>query len=257
MRFKQRLTILSIYLCKCFWFFFVFNIDLLSLLFDSKQIRTQEKVLLHYCLYPLFCVVFRDLFHYTKEKIADLFPLGKVPMVGMFEFLIRFVDKRRQIECNLFVRVIRNVTSKLQCIRRGQRQNRVEKLSMMFELWMILCSPASYKSPRRLCSMALIVSCYFIFLCFSPFYFSGYFPLESVHCLVWMCLDVLFCTASIMHLCTISIDRYLSLRYPMRFGRNKTRKRVTVKIIFVWLLSIAMSLPLCLMYSKVSEHNRY
>lgn len=55
-----------------------------------------------------------------------------------------------------------------------------------------------------------------------------------------------------MHLCTISIDRYLSLRYPMRFGRNKTRKRVTVKIIFVWLLSIAMSLPLSLMYSKVS-----
>lgn len=85
------------------------------------------------------------------------------------------------------------------------------------------------------------------------YFISGYFPLESVHCLVWMCLDVLFCTASIMHLCTISIDRYLSLRYPMRFGRNKTRKRVTVKIIFVWLLSIAMSLPLCLMYSKVSK----
>ncbi|KAJ6636285.1 5-hydroxytryptamine receptor 2A, partial [Pseudolycoriella hygida] len=79
---------------------------------------------------------------------------------------------------------------------------------------------------------------------------KGYFPLHSEHCLVWICLDVLFCTASIMHLCTISIDRYLSLRYPMRFGRNKTRKRVTIKIIFVWLLSIAMSLPLCLMYSK-------
>lgn len=92
-----------------------------------------------------------------------------------------------------------------------------------------------------------------IFLCLiCSSLLAGYFPLESVHCLVWMCLDVLFCTASIMHLCTISIDRYLSLRYPMRFGRNKTRKRVTVKIIFVWLLSIAMSLPLCLMYSKAS-----
>lgn len=83
------------------------------------------------------------------------------------------------------------------------------------------------------------------------FLISGHFPLESEHCLAWICLDVLFCTASIMHLCTISIDRYLSLRYPMRFGRNKTRKRVTVKIIFVWLLSIAMSSPLSLMYSKV------
>lgn len=37
----------------------------------------------------------------------------------------------------------------------------------------------------------------------------------------------------------------------MKFGRNKSRRRVTLKIIFVWLLSIAMSLPLSLMYSKV------
>ncbi|KZC05205.1 5-hydroxytryptamine receptor 2A [Dufourea novaeangliae] len=82
---------------------------------------------------------------------------------------------------------------------------------------------------------------------------SGYFPLPSIYCLAWICLDVLFCTASIMHLCTISVDRYLSLRYPMKFGRNKTRRRVILKIIFVWILSIAMSLPLSLMYSKEDD----
>ncbi|XP_060839458.1 uncharacterized protein LOC132920798, partial [Rhopalosiphum padi] len=79
---------------------------------------------------------------------------------------------------------------------------------------------------------------------------KGVFPFAPVYCLAWICLDVLFCTASIMHLCTISVDRYLSLRYPMKFGRNKTRRRVILKIVFVWLLSIAMSLPLSLMYSK-------
>lgn len=96
------------------------------------------------------------------------------------------------------------------------------------------------------------IDCCCCFHCWFRFFLTGYFPLGSEHCLTWICLDVLFCTASIMHLCTISVDRYLSLRYPMRFGRNKTRRRVTLKIVFVWLLSIAMSLPLSLMYSKVS-----
>lgn len=86
---------------------------------------------------------------------------------------------------------------------------------------------------------------------FGLFLFSGYFPLAPVYCLAWICLDVLFCTASIMHLCTISVDRYLSLRYPMSFGRNKTRRRVTLKILVVWILSFALSLPLSLMYSQV------
>ncbi|XP_037780396.1 LOW QUALITY PROTEIN: uncharacterized protein LOC119576816 [Penaeus monodon] len=78
---------------------------------------------------------------------------------------------------------------------------------------------------------------------------EGHFPFSSELCLLWISLDVLFCTSSIMHLCTLSVDRFLSLRYPMKFGRHKTRRRVVLKIVLVWCLSLAASLPLSLMYA--------
>lgn len=53
------------------------------------------------------------------------------------------------------------------------------------------------------------------------------------------------CTASIWHMCTMSMDRYFTLKYPMKYGRNKTKMTVALKILFVWLVSITISSPIC------------
>lgn len=59
-------------------------------------------------------------------------------------------------------------------------------------------------------------------------------------------MDVLLCTASIWHMCTMSMDRYFTIRYPIRYGRNKTKKMMTLKITFVWIISFAVSAPLAI-----------
>ena len=56
-------------------------------------------------------------------------------------------------------------------------------------------------------------------------------------------MDVLCCTSSIWHMSTMSMDRYFTIRFPFRYGRNKTRRIMLLKIIAVWAISTAISSP--------------
>ncbi|TKS82413.1 D(2) dopamine receptor A [Collichthys lucidus] len=60
----------------------------------------------------------------------------------------------------------------------------------------------------------------------------GEWRFSLIHCDILLTLDVMMCTASILNLCAISIDRYSS------------RRRVAVMIAVVWFLSFAISCPL-------------
>ena len=66
-------------------------------------------------------------------------------------------------------------------------------------------------------------------------------------CVMWATFDVLMCTASIWHMCTMSMDRFFTLKYPMKYGRNKTKTTVVLKIMFVWVVSVGISCPLGIM----------
>uniref|UniRef100_A0A3P9A6L0 G-protein coupled receptors family 1 profile domain-containing protein n=1 Tax=Esox lucius TaxID=8010 RepID=A0A3P9A6L0_ESOLU len=73
----------------------------------------------------------------------------------------------------------------------------------------------------------------------------GEWKFSKIHCDIFVTLDVMMCTASILNLCAISIDRYTAVAMPMLYNtRYSSKRRVTVMISVVWVLSFAISCPL-------------
>ncbi|XP_037380107.1 5-hydroxytryptamine receptor 2B [Talpa occidentalis] len=73
--------------------------------------------------------------------------------------------------------------------------------------------------------------------------FEAMWPLPLVVCPAWLFLDVLFSTASIMHLCAISVDRYIAIKKPIQANQCNSRATAFIKITVVWLISIGIAIP--------------
>ncbi|XP_037621607.1 alpha-2C adrenergic receptor [Sebastes umbrosus] len=71
----------------------------------------------------------------------------------------------------------------------------------------------------------------------------GYWFFGKIWCDIYLALDVLFCTSSIVHLCAISLDRYWSVTQAVEYNLKRTPKRVKGMIVVVWLISAVISFP--------------
>ncbi|XP_062058350.1 5-hydroxytryptamine receptor 2B isoform X1 [Lepus europaeus] len=74
--------------------------------------------------------------------------------------------------------------------------------------------------------------------------FEAIWPLPLVLCPAWLFLDVLFSTASIMHLCAISVDRYIAIKKPIQANQYNSGATAFIKITVVWLISIGIAIPI-------------
>ncbi|KAF7639347.1 G_PROTEIN_RECEP_F1_2 domain-containing protein [Meloidogyne graminicola] len=71
----------------------------------------------------------------------------------------------------------------------------------------------------------------------------GVWILGGLLCELWLALDVLFATASILHICIISLDRYWSVTQPLTYPIKRTPTRICIMIGVAWLVSFLICFP--------------
>lgn len=72
---------------------------------------------------------------------------------------------------------------------------------------------------------------------------SQTWTLGQVACDLWLSSDITCCTASILHLCVIALDRYWAITDAVGYSARRTRGRAAAMIAGAWVIAISISVP--------------
>nr|NP_001317479.1 octopamine receptor beta-3R-like [Nicrophorus vespilloides]AHN85843.1 octopamine beta receptor 3 [Nicrophorus vespilloides] len=87
---------------------------------------------------------------------------------------------------------------------------------------------------------------------------TGRWVFGPLMCDVWNSLDVYFSTASILHLCCISVDRYYAIVRPLEYPITMTQRTVGFMLANVWILPALISfMPIFLGWYTTAEHKTF
>ncbi|XP_031433418.1 alpha-2B adrenergic receptor [Clupea harengus] len=112
----------------------------------------------------------------------------------------------------------------------------------------------SLRGPQNLFLVSLAAADILVATLIIPFSLAnelmGYWYFRAMWCEIYLALDVFFCTSSIVHLCAISLDRYLSISRPVSYTPQRTTGRIKAAIVVVWLIAAVISFPPLLSMNK-------
>ncbi|NWU49854.1 ADA2B protein, partial [Dromas ardeola] len=112
---------------------------------------------------------------------------------------------------------------------------------------MAVLSSRSLRAPQNLFLVSLAAADILVATLIIPFSLAnellGYWYFEKTWCEIYLALDVLFCTSSIVHLCAISLDRYWSVTRAIEYNAKRTPRRIKCSIFIVWTIAAVISLP--------------
>uniref|UniRef100_A0A1I7YNH2 G_PROTEIN_RECEP_F1_2 domain-containing protein n=1 Tax=Steinernema glaseri TaxID=37863 RepID=A0A1I7YNH2_9BILA len=83
--------------------------------------------------------------------------------------------------------------------------------------------------------------------------FEGRWILGNTVCRLWTSADLTLCTASILNLCMICVDRYLAVCKPLLYTAERTTKRILCYIAIVWIGALFVSIVPFTMLARNGE----